>query len=60
VVTELLGLKVDEEVTVPWIIRSNIKEMFIREVSIGRGTGSIGGEGHDKFSEDERFLALGC
>jgi hypothetical protein len=34
--------------------------MFIEEFSIDRGIGSIGGEGYDEFSEDERFLALGC
>jgi hypothetical protein len=60
VVTELLGSEVDEEVAVPRIIRSDVKEMFIREVGIDGGTGSIRGEGRDKFGEDERFLALGC
>jgi hypothetical protein len=60
VVSELLGSKVDEEVTVPRIIRSDVKKMFIGEVSIDRGTGSIRGEGHDKFGEDESFLSLGC
>jgi hypothetical protein len=59
VVTKLLGSEVDEEVSVPRIIQSDIKEMFIGEVSINGGTGSIRGEGHDNFSEDERFLALG-
>jgi hypothetical protein len=60
VVTKLLGLEVDEEVVVPRIIWSDIKEMFVREVGIDEGTGSIGGEGHDKFGKEERFLALGC
>jgi hypothetical protein len=60
VVTELLDLEVNEEVVVPQIIRSNIKEMFIGEVNIDGGTGSIGGEGCDKFGEDESFLSLGC
>ena len=60
VVTELLGLEVDEEVVVPRIIRSDIKEMFIGEVGIDWGTGSIEGEGYDKFDEDESFLFLGC
>jgi hypothetical protein len=60
VVTELLGSEVDEEVAVPRIIRSDVKEMFIREVDIDRGTGSIGREGCDKFGKDKRFLFLGC
>jgi hypothetical protein len=34
--------------------------MFAREVDIDRGTGSIRGEGHEKFGEDESFLSLGC
>jgi hypothetical protein len=60
VVTKLLGLEVDEEVIVPRIILSDIKEMFIREVDIDGGTSSIRGEGRDKFGKDESFLALGC
>jgi hypothetical protein len=60
VVTEILGLEVDEEVSVPRIIRSDVKEMFIGEVSIDRGTGSIEGEGCDAFGEDKRFIALRC
>jgi hypothetical protein len=59
-VTKLLGLEVDKEVTVPRIIQSDVKEMFIGEVYIDGGTGSIRGEGCDEFGEDERFLALGC
>jgi hypothetical protein len=59
VVTKLLGSEVDEKVTVPRIIRSDVKDMFIREVGIDGGTSSIRGEGCDKFDEDERFLALG-
>ena len=59
-VTEILGSEVDKEVAVPRIIRSDIKEMSIGEVGIDGGTGSIRGEGCDKFGEDERFLALGC
>jgi hypothetical protein len=60
VVTELLGSEVDEEVIVPRVIQSDVKEMLIREVGIDGGTGSIEGEGYDKFDEDERFLFLGC
>jgi hypothetical protein len=59
VVTELLGLEVDEEVVIPWIIRSDVKKMFIREVGIDGGTGSIGGEGCDKFARTRYFLLLG-
>jgi hypothetical protein len=53
-------LEVDEEVSVPRIIRSDVKEMFIGEVDIDGATGSIGGEGCDEFGEDESFLSLGC
>jgi hypothetical protein len=60
VVTKLLGSEVDKEVTVPRIIRSDVKEMFVEEVSIDRGTGSIIGKGRDKFGEYESFLSLGC
>jgi hypothetical protein len=34
--------------------------MFIREVGIDQWTGSVGRKIRDKFSEDERLLALGC
>jgi hypothetical protein len=60
VVTKLFGSEVEEEVVIPRIIQSDVKEMFIGEVGIDGGTSSIGGEGYDKFDEDERFLALGC
>jgi hypothetical protein len=60
VVTKLLSSKVDEKVIVPRIIRSDVKEVFVGKVNIDEGTGSIRGEGCDKFSEDESFLALGC
>jgi hypothetical protein len=60
VVTKILGSEVDEEVVVPRIIRSDVKEMFIGEVSIDGGTGSIEGECRDQFNEDESFLSLGC
>jgi hypothetical protein len=53
-------LEVDEEVTVPRIIRSDVKEVFIRKVGIGRGTGCVRGEGCDKLGENEGFLSLGC
>ena len=55
-----MGLEVDEEAAVPRIIRSDVKEMFIGEVGIDRGNGSIRGEGCDEFGKDERFLSLGC
>jgi hypothetical protein len=60
VVTKILGSEIDEEVIVPRIIRSDIKEMFVGEVGIDGGTGSIRGEGRDKFGEDESFLSLRC
>jgi hypothetical protein len=60
VVTEILSSKVDEEVVIPRIIRSDVKEVFIGKVSIDGGTGGVRGEGRDKFSENEGFLALGC
>jgi hypothetical protein len=31
VVTELFGLEVDEEFTIPRIIRSDVKEFFVRK-----------------------------
>jgi hypothetical protein len=60
VVTELLISKVDEEVTVPGIIRSDVKEMFVRKVGVDGGTGGVRGEGRDKFSENEGLLTLRC
>ena len=59
-VTEILSSKVDEEVTVPRIIRSDVKEVFIEKVSIDGGIGCVRGEGRDKFGENEGFLSLGC
>jgi hypothetical protein len=47
-------------VVLPRIIQSDVKEMFIGEVSIDEGTGSVRGEGRDKFGKDERFLSLRC
>jgi hypothetical protein len=60
VVTKLLSSEIDEEVTVPRIIQSDVKEVFVRKVSIDGGTGGVRGEGRDKFSENEGLLALGC
>jgi hypothetical protein len=60
VVTKILGSEVDDEVPIPRIIQSDVKEMFIRDVGIDSETASIRGEGCDKFGEDERFLSLGC
>jgi hypothetical protein len=60
VVTELLSSEVDEEVAVPRIIRSDIKEMFVGKVGIDGGTGSVRGEGRDEFGESEGLLALRC
>ena len=59
-VTEILSLEVDEEVVVPRIIRSDVKEVFIGKVGIDGGTGYVRGEGRDKLGEDEGFISLGC
>jgi hypothetical protein len=60
VVTELLASEVDEEVIVPRIIRSDVKEVFVRKVSVDGGTGGVRGEGCDNFDENEGLLTLGC
>jgi hypothetical protein len=60
VVTEILSLEVDEEVTIPRIIRSDVKEVFVGNVDIDGGTGCVRGEGRDKFNENEGFISLGC
>jgi hypothetical protein len=60
VVTELLSSEVDEEVSVPRIIRSDVKEMFVRKVIVDGGIGSVRGEGRDKFSENKVLLTLRC
>jgi hypothetical protein len=49
VVTELLSSEVDEEVVVPRIIRSNVKEMFVWKVSVDGGAGGVRGKGREKF-----------
>jgi hypothetical protein len=49
VVTEILIAEIDEEVTVPRIIRSDVKEMFVGKVGVDGGTGGVRGEGRDKF-----------
>ena len=60
VVSEFLSSEIVEKIAIPRVIRGYVKEMFIGEVGIDEGTGSIGGEGCDEFGEDEKFLALGC
>jgi hypothetical protein len=60
VVTELLSSEVDEEVSVPRIIRSDVKEMFVEKVGVDGGTGGVRGEGRDKFDENEGLLTLRC
>jgi hypothetical protein len=40
-VTELLSSEVDEEVTIPRIIQSDVKEMFVRKVGVDGGTGGV-------------------
>ena len=34
--------------------------MFVKEVGIDGGTGSIGGKCLNEFSKDEGFISLGC
>jgi hypothetical protein len=60
VVTELLSSEVDEKVAIPRIIRSDVKEMFVRKVGVDGGTGGVRGEGRDKFGENEGLLTLRC
>jgi hypothetical protein len=60
VVSKFLGSEVDEKIVVPRVIQGDEKEMFVGEVGIDGGTGSIQGKCRDEFREDERFLALGC
>jgi hypothetical protein len=55
-----LSSEVDEEVAVPRVIQSDVKEVFIGKVGIDGGIGGVRGEGREKFDENEGFLALGC
>jgi hypothetical protein len=57
---KLLCSEVDDEIDVPRIIRGDVKEMFVWEVGIEGGTGSIGRKFHNEFGKYEGFLALGC
>jgi hypothetical protein len=59
-VTKLLSVQIGEEVTVPRIIRSDVKEMFVGKVGVDGGTGGVRGEGRDKFGENEGLLNLRC
>ena len=58
--SKLLCSEVDEEIVVPGIIQGDVKEMFVKEVCIDGGTGSVGRKFHNEFDKDEGFLALGC
>ena len=58
-VTELLSSEVDEEVAVPRIIRSDVKEMFIRKVGVDGGAGGVRWKGRDKFGENKFFIYFG-
>jgi hypothetical protein len=60
VVTKLLSVEIDEEVAIPRIIQSDVKEIFVRKGSVDGGTGGVRGEGHDKFGENEGLLTLRC
>jgi hypothetical protein len=58
VVTKILSSEVDDEVSVPRIIRSDVKEMFVGKVGVVWGTGGVRGEGHDKFGVNKGLLTL--
>jgi hypothetical protein len=60
VASKFLHLEVDEKIIIPRVIRGDVKDMFVREVDIDGGTGSIGGKCRNEFSEDDGFLSLGC
>jgi hypothetical protein len=60
VVTEILSSEVGEEVAIPRIIQSDVKEVFVGKVGIDGGTGCVRREGRDKFIKNEGFLSLGC
>jgi hypothetical protein len=60
VVTELLSVEIDEEVSVPRIIQSDVKEMFVGKVDVDGSTGGVRGEGRDEFGENEGLLTLRC
>ena len=59
-ITEILSSEVDEEVAVPRIIQSDVKEIFVGKVGVDGGTGGVRGEGYDKFDENEGLLTLRC
>jgi hypothetical protein len=58
VVTEILSVKIDEEVAVLRIIRCDVKEMFVGKVGVDGGTSGVGGEGRDNFNKNEGLLTL--
>jgi len=60
VASKFLCSEVDEKIVLPRIIRGDVKEMFVREISIDGGTGSIIGKFCNEFGEGEGFLALWC
>jgi hypothetical protein len=60
VITKILSSEVDEKVSIPWIIGSDVKEMFVKKVGVDRGTGGVRGKGRDKFGENEGLLTLRC
>jgi hypothetical protein len=59
-VTEILSSEIDEEVVIPRIIRSDIKEMFVGKVGVDGGTGGVIGKGRDKFGKNKGLLTLRC
>ena len=55
-----MSLEVNEKVTIPRIIRSDVKEMFVWKVGVDGDAGGVRGEGCDKFGENEGLLTLRC
>jgi hypothetical protein len=53
-------VEIDEEVTIPRIIQSDVKEMFVGKCGVDGGTSGVRGEGRDKFGENEGLLTLRC
>jgi hypothetical protein len=53
VISELLCSKVDEDISIPRVIRRDEKEMFVREVSINRRVCSIRRKCRNEFGKEE-------
>jgi hypothetical protein len=51
--------KVDEKFVIPWVIKGDGEEVFIREILIDGGSFSLRGKGCNEFSEEKRSLYFG-